>query len=63
MTRSVGAEISPFPTTHILRYLVFVVDLLSLDGVTGVKLTVSACQPEQHGPLQVHPQFGVQVFL
>lgn len=44
-------------------HLVFAVDLLSLDGISGVELRVSACQAEQHGPFQVHPQFGVQVFL
>lgn len=44
-------------------YLVFVVDRLSLDRVVGVKLCAFACQSKQHGPLQVHPQLGVQVFL
>lgn len=44
-------------------HLVFAVDLLSLDGISGVELRVFACQAEQHGSFQVHPQFGVQVFL
>lgn len=44
-------------------HLVFAVDFFSLDGVSGVELRVFACQAEQHGPFQVHPQFGVQVFL
>lgn len=43
--------------------LVFVVDLLSLDRVIAMKLCVFACQSKQHGPLEVHPQLGVQVFL
>lgn len=45
------------------HHLVFAVDLLSLDGISWVELRVSACQAEQHGSFQVHPQFGVQVFL
>lgn len=42
---------------------VFVVDLLPFDWVSGIKLCVFVCQAKQHGPLQVHPQFGVQVFF
>lgn len=44
-------------------HLVLVVDLLSLVGIIGVELCVFACQTKQHGPLEVHPQFGVQVFF
>lgn len=44
-------------------HLVLVVDLLSLVGIIGVELRVFACKAKQHGPLQVHPKFGVQVFF
>lgn len=44
-------------------HLVFAVDLLSLDSISGVELRASAGQAQQHGPFQVHAQLGVQVLL
>lgn len=44
-------------------HLVLVVHFLSLVGIIGVELRVFAREAKQHGPLQVHPQFGVQVFF